>query len=369
MVKPESVGAGRTKPRHSLLRAMLATAALRLGLSLAGLGGTWVRPTSAIASLMERSSDPARPLVACSSDADCDDGNPCTADRCVSAIGSPVCLHATRADGTSCSDGNACNGAETCQGGTCVAGGALDCDDGIRCTSDACDPTIGCIHDLTGCSCTVDADCDDGNPCNGTEQCALCAGCALHPFPCCSQGPTCMAGSAAPDGTQCDAGVVCEFGAMCSAGSCVCTPCPQCDDGDPCTIDTCAPDGCHHDPASGFDAALCRLSIHAGGAEVMPGALPTACRDVEALPQPATKFLAVIESRVSRARVLIEMSAQTGPRKGKARVLRAVRVLRSARQLALGRAARRRIPQECVAPLVQQLDDAIFRANRLAGTL
>ena len=63
------------------------------------------------------------------------------------------------------------------------------------------------------------------------------------------------------------------------------------------------------------------------------------------------------------------MSAQTGPRKGKARVLRAVRVLRSARQLALGRAARRRIPQECVAPLVQQLDDAIFRANRLAGTL
>ncbi|HNO76859.1 MAG TPA: hypothetical protein PKN33_02270 [Phycisphaerae bacterium] len=37
-----------------------------------------------------------------------------------------------------CDDGDACNGAETCGDGVCVAGTPMDCDDGDSCTSDSC---------------------------------------------------------------------------------------------------------------------------------------------------------------------------------------------------------------------------------------
>jgi len=59
-------------------------------------------------------------------------------------------------DGTSCSDGNVCNGVETCQGGVCAPGIALDCDDGNQCTTDSCDPVVGCAA----------TDVADGTPCN-----------------------------------------------------------------------------------------------------------------------------------------------------------------------------------------------------------
>jgi len=45
-----------------------------------------------------------------------------------------------------CDDGDVCNGAETCNmgTGTCEAGTPLDCDDGDLCTVDSCDPVAGC---------------------------------------------------------------------------------------------------------------------------------------------------------------------------------------------------------------------------------
>ncbi len=70
---------------------------------------------------------------------ECDDGNVVDGDCCSSA-----CVLA--AAGTPCSDGSVCTSAETCDAaGSCNAGAVLTCDDGDPCTSDTCDPTLGCI--------------------------------------------------------------------------------------------------------------------------------------------------------------------------------------------------------------------------------
>lgn len=46
-----------------------------------------------------------------------------------------------------CNDGNACNGVESCEGGICIYGDAVNCNDGIACTRDACDAKDGkCTH-------------------------------------------------------------------------------------------------------------------------------------------------------------------------------------------------------------------------------
>jgi hypothetical protein len=73
----------------------------------------------------------------------CDDANPCSLDACG---GSDGCRHDPLADGTPCADGDACTGSATCQAGTCVSGAPLVCDDANVCTTDACDPALGCVH-------------------------------------------------------------------------------------------------------------------------------------------------------------------------------------------------------------------------------
>lgn len=45
-----------------------------------------------------------------------------------------------------CDDLDVCNGIETCQGGVCVPGGALVCNDDDPCTTNECDPMLGCIY-------------------------------------------------------------------------------------------------------------------------------------------------------------------------------------------------------------------------------
>src|SRR5207249_5655623 len=96
----------------------------------------------------------------------CDDGNPCTDDFCDPVLG---CLHANNTspcdDGSACTTGDVCasgvcagvpvvcddadpcNGVETCDPGTglCQPGVPLVCDDGNVCTTDTCDPGIGCV--------------------------------------------------------------------------------------------------------------------------------------------------------------------------------------------------------------------------------
>lgn len=68
-----------------------------------------------------------------------------------------------------CDDGNTCNGQETCNGGTCQAGTPIDCNDNNGCTTDNCAPATGlCGH--------ASVNCDDNDPCtadgcNPTDGC------------------------------------------------------------------------------------------------------------------------------------------------------------------------------------------------------
>jgi len=71
-----------------------------------------------------------------------------------------------------CADLNLCNGVELCEAGTCAAGTPLDCADDEVCTDDLCDPLLGCmIKPLPGC-CTLDAQCEPDEVCDGmSHQC------------------------------------------------------------------------------------------------------------------------------------------------------------------------------------------------------
>src|SRR6266852_6617119 len=91
---------------------------------------------------------------------DCSDNNVCTTDTCDPLLG---CQHTPVLDGTSCSDGNVCNGAETCLAGTCTVGTALNCNDSNPCTTDTCDPLLGCQHRAAA----NGTSCSDGTVCNG----------------------------------------------------------------------------------------------------------------------------------------------------------------------------------------------------------
>jgi len=152
----------------------------------------------------------------------CDDGNPCTSDACTPEVG---CTHPDMPDGTPCPDATLCNGAETCQGGLCTDGADLGCDDGNPCTADRCDPLLGCRADPLpdGTSCA------DADLCDGAELCAAgaCApGTALDcgdDDPCtanaCDPALGCTLGDA-PDGTTCSDGDECTAGDACQAGLC-----------------------------------------------------------------------------------------------------------------------------------------------------
>ena len=125
----------------------------------------------------------------------CDDNNPCTTD-CDPSKG---CLSPgePRPDGSGCSDNNLCTAGDECQSGQCVSGQARDCDDKNSCTTDSCDPTLGCQH------------------------------------------------VALPTGSSCEDGSLCTTGDSCIRGVCVGGPPPNCDDSNPCTASTCVPDkGC-----------------------------------------------------------------------------------------------------------------------------
>jgi len=124
----------------------------------------------------------------CSSDAECDDGVDCTRDTCASGActnrpddalcsGTEVC-HAARGCAepctvdAECDDTLVCNGGEACVDMRCVPGDPVSCDDGVACTRDACDETVGgCLY------VPDDSLCDDGNACNGAEACDSSADC------------------------------------------------------------------------------------------------------------------------------------------------------------------------------------------------
>ncbi|PIE66086.1 MAG: hypothetical protein CSA24_00970, partial [Deltaproteobacteria bacterium] len=108
---------------------------------------------------------------------DCDDGNPCTDDRCEAGVGCVTTFHSG-----GCDDGSACTSGDTCFQGKCV-GQLVSCDDGNPCTDDRCDEALGCV------SVNNDNPCLDGDACTTNDHCedGVCVGTTI---PGCA-GPEC----------------------------------------------------------------------------------------------------------------------------------------------------------------------------------
>ena len=74
--------------------------------------------------------------------ADCDDGNSCTQDSCDPGVG---CINEALENDAPCDDGNQCALGDFCAEGICAPGSEIVfCDDGDPCTLDKCVPAEGC---------------------------------------------------------------------------------------------------------------------------------------------------------------------------------------------------------------------------------
>jgi hypothetical protein len=165
----------------------------------------------------------------------CNDNNPCTDDSCDEQ---GQCVHTSNQG--DCSDGNECTIGDICSNGKCTNGGLLICADANICTTDTCDPIIGCVHTLNQVPCTDkdvcttgdhchlgecitngNLNCDDLNPCT-TDSCDPTAGC-VH----------------LPNSATCSDNNICTIDDSCLDGLCTGGKILECDDGNACTKDFC----------------------------------------------------------------------------------------------------------------------------------
>ena len=64
------------------------------------------------------------------------------------AVAGPLPARACTTD-ADCDNGNVCDGVEYCQAGVCFNRPPLVCDDSDPCTQNTCDPTLGCQFPAT----------------------------------------------------------------------------------------------------------------------------------------------------------------------------------------------------------------------------
>ncbi len=165
----------------------------------------------------------------------CNDGVACTVDSCNNATGS--CDNVP--NNASCDDGLACNGVETCDAVlNCQAGTAVNCNDGVGCTTDSCNEPGGTCTNAPS-----NAVCDDGLFCNGAEVCNITLDCQAGGNPCVGQG--------------CD-----EVTNTCTAGGC--TTNANCDDGNVCTDDVCNAGVCQNTN----NTAACNDGLFCNGIDI-----------------------------------------------------------------------------------------------------
>ncbi|MFT5429573.1 MAG: hypothetical protein ACI9OJ_000244 [Myxococcota bacterium] len=217
----------------------------------------------------------------------CEDNNECTFNTCVGE----VCTYPATNDMKPCAD--SCNTVSECQDTQCVradGGVEVDCNDGFPCTTDSCDPQLGCQHenlcDGTPCStgeCTpwgclpkpsADNPCDDGDDCT-QDLCDL------------PGAGTCTNDATAMDGFACDDGVPCNGEQLCTGGVCPPGGVPDCGGNGACTTAVCGPDGCEYtDLADGDDcgddpcflAKTCQQGLCEGAMENYRCADSTPCK-------------------------------------------------------------------------------------------
>ena len=210
--------------------------------------------------------------------ADCDDDNLCTFDTCDPDTG---CLHLTNE--VPCDDEDLCTTGDHCHLGECVGGGQLPCDDSNSCTDDSCEPTGGCVflpnEDL----------CDDGSQCSLDDQCKN-GWCLPGPPPACDDGELCTTDSCDPavgcvnanNTVLCNDANACTVGDACADGACQGGPAPDCDDNNPCSDDSCEVEaGCVHtnNNASCEDGNLCTLDDKCNAGACVPGNQAPVCND------------------------------------------------------------------------------------------
>ncbi len=124
-----------------------------------------------------------------------------------------------------CDDQDVCNGLELCSPTLgCLAGSSLVCSDGDVCNGvETCDMDLGCLPG-------VSLDCTDQNLCNGTESCHPVNGCTAgivficdDSLPCTTDYCNPLLGcqvTIQPDGTSCPGGAAFK----CVTGVCKCVP-------------------------------------------------------------------------------------------------------------------------------------------------
>jgi hypothetical protein len=113
-------------------------------------------------------------VFGCVSDEQCNDGIDCTLDRCDPVLNQ--CLFVAR--DALCDDGRTCNGREICSPlGGCQPGAPFDCDDGIDCMVDSCDPVTDACRFVAN-----DRLCDDQDPCTLGTCDAGAGGCVFEGF-------------------------------------------------------------------------------------------------------------------------------------------------------------------------------------------
>jgi hypothetical protein len=173
-----------------------------------------------------------------------------------------------------CDDMNDCNGVETCDTmqGICVAGTPVNCNDGIVCTIDSCNPNGGTCTNMPNSN-----QCDDGLVCNGVEVCDPMngdpnTGCIAGTPVVCDDSFSCTFDQCTEPGgvcvnfeqnNLCDDGLFCTGQEICDPSDpmanmmsgCILGTAPSCDDGVACTTDSCNSnfDACDNLP----DNSLC----------------------------------------------------------------------------------------------------------------
>ncbi|MSP92950.1 MAG: hypothetical protein EXR79_14295 [Myxococcales bacterium] len=228
----------------------------------------------------------------CTGDGECDDGNGCTADKCVggkctAVDAAGVCDDANPcttgdvcgAAGTckpgapntdACDDKNACTAPDACNASSCKGGAAKDCDDKQPCTTDSCDTKTGlCVNKEQA----------DGVTCNDADPCTLadvCVGVKCGGKPKCQDFNACTLDA-------CDAA---------KSGTCKYTPLAdgdKCDDDDPCTAsDVCAAKACTGKPTACKVVAKDAFACGLGAAWVLspPGDATAAVWGIDGTPYP-----------------------------------------------------------------------------------